>query len=293
MAAANSDMRVVIAGAGGRMGRTLISAIAATKGMALAGAVDAPGSAVIGRDAGELAGLGANGIKVTSDAAALLKNADGLIEFTIPAATLAFAELTAAAGIVHVIGTTGHSAEEEAVIAKAASRATIVKSGNMSLGVNLLAGLVKQVAKTLNDDYDIEIFEMHHNKKIDAPSGTALMLGRAAAAGRGVDLATAFGARPRRHDRRAQAGRYRFCLAARRQQCGRAPRDLRRSRREHRADASGRGSPDLRARRAARGAVGARQKARALFDGRRAWTWSMIRKSGNRFSDRIMLQRRS
>ena len=190
MAAANSDMRVVIAGAGGRMGRTLISAIAATKGMTLAGAVDAPGSAVIGRDAGELAGLGANGIKVTSDVAALLKNADGLIEFTIPAATLAFAELTAAAGLVHVIGTTGHSAEEEAVIAKAASRATIVKSGNMSLGVNLLAGLVKQVAKTLDDDYDIEIFEMHHNKKIDAPSGTALMLGRAAAAGRGVDLAT-------------------------------------------------------------------------------------------------------
>ena len=190
MAAANSDMRVVIAGAGGRMGRTLISAIAATKGMVLAGAVDAAGSAVIGRDSGELAGLGANGIKVTSDAAALLKNADGLIEFTIPAATLAFAELTAAAGLVHVIGTTGHSAEEEAVIAKAASRATIVKSGNMSLGVNLLAGLVKQVAKTLNDDYDIEIFEMHHNKKIDAPSGTALMLGRAAAAGRGVDLTT-------------------------------------------------------------------------------------------------------
>ncbi len=190
MAAANSDMRVVIAGAGGRMGRTLISAIAVTKGMVLAGAVDAAGSAVIGRDSGELAGLGANGIKVTSDAAALLKNADGLIEFTIPAATRAFAELTAAAGLVHVIGTTGHSAEEEAVIAKAASRATIVKSGNMSLGVNLLAGLVKQVAKTLNDDYDIEIFEMHHNKKIDAPSGTALMLGRAAAAGRGVDLTT-------------------------------------------------------------------------------------------------------
>ena len=115
--------------------------------------------------------------------------ADGLIEFTIPAATLAFAALTAAAGKVHIIGTTGHSAEEEAVIAKAANRATIVKSGNMSLGVNLLAALTKRVAKTLNDDYDIEIFEMHHNKKIDAPSGTALMLGRAAAEGRGVDLA--------------------------------------------------------------------------------------------------------
>ena len=185
---ADNDMRVVIAGAGGRMGRSLISAIAATKGLALAGAVDAPGSAVIGRDAGELAGLGPNGIKVTSDVAPLLKDADGLIEFTIPAATLAFAELTAAAGLVHVIGTTGHSAEEEAAIAKAAARATIVKSGNMSLGVNLLAALVKRVAQTLNDDYDIEIVEMHHNKKIDAPSGTALLLGRAAAEGRGIDL---------------------------------------------------------------------------------------------------------
>ncbi len=123
MAAANSDMRVVIAGAGGRMGRTLIHAVAATKGLVLAGAVDAPDSAVIGRDAGELAGLGSNGIKVASDVAPLLKDADGLIEFTIPAATLAFAELTAAAGKVHIIGTTGHSAEEEAVIAQAAERA--------------------------------------------------------------------------------------------------------------------------------------------------------------------------
>jgi 4-hydroxy-tetrahydrodipicolinate reductase len=189
MAAANSDMRLVIAGAGGRMGRALIHAIAATKGVTLAGAAEAPGSAAIGRDAGELAGLGPNGVKVVGDAAPLLKAADGLIEFTIPAATPGLAELSAAAGIVHVIGTTGHSAEEEARIAKAASRAIIVKSGNMSLGVNLLAALVKRVAKTLGDDYDIEILEMHHGKKIDAPSGTALMLGRAAAAGRGVDLA--------------------------------------------------------------------------------------------------------
>ena len=188
MATTNSDMRVVIAGAGGRMGRTLIHAVAATKGLTLAGAVEAAGSAVIGHDAGELAGLGPNGIKVTSDVAPLLKEADGLIEFTIPAATLVFAELTAAAGKVHVIGTTGHCAEEEAVIAQAAKRATIVKSGNMSLGVNLLAALTKRVAQTLNEDYDIEIFEMHHAKKIDAPSGTALMLGRAAAEGRGVDL---------------------------------------------------------------------------------------------------------
>ena len=189
MAAADSNMRLVIAGAGGRMGRTLIHAIAATKGLTLAGAVEAPGSAVVGRDAGELAGLGPNGIKVVSDVVPPLKNADGLIEFTIPAATLALAEMTAAAGIVHVIGTTGHTAEEDAVIAKAAGRAVVVKSGNMSLGVNLLAALTKRVAQTLGEDYDIEIVEMHHNRKVDAPSGTALMLGRAAAAGRGIDLA--------------------------------------------------------------------------------------------------------
>jgi 4-hydroxy-tetrahydrodipicolinate reductase len=189
MAGEISNMRLVIAGAGGRMGRTLIQAIAATKGVALAGAVEPPGSAVIGRDAGELAGLGPNGIKVTTDVAPLLRDADGLIEFTIPAASVALAELSAAAGVVHVMGTTGHSAEEEAIIAKAASRAPIVKSGNMSLGVNLLAALVKRVAQTLGEEFDIEILEMHHNKKIDAPSGTALMFGRAAAEGRAINLA--------------------------------------------------------------------------------------------------------
>jgi 4-hydroxy-tetrahydrodipicolinate reductase len=189
MAGESSNMRLVIAGAGGRMGRTLIQAIAATKGVTLAGAVEPLGSAVIGRDAGELAGLGPNGIKVTSDVAPLLRDADGLIEFTIPAASVALAELAASAGVVHVMGTTGHSAQEEAIVAKAASRAPIVKSGNMSLGVNLLAALVKRVAQTLGEDFDIEILEMHHNKKIDAPSGTALMFGRAAAEGRAINLA--------------------------------------------------------------------------------------------------------
>ncbi|HUI95052.1 MAG TPA: 4-hydroxy-tetrahydrodipicolinate reductase, partial [Xanthobacteraceae bacterium] len=121
-------MRLVVAGAGGRMGRSLVHAIAATKGVTLTGAAEAADSAVIGRDVGELAGLGANGVKIVGDVAPLLKSADGLIEFTVPAATLALAELTAAAGIVHVIGTTGHSPEEEAVIAKAAGRAIIVKS---------------------------------------------------------------------------------------------------------------------------------------------------------------------
>jgi 4-hydroxy-tetrahydrodipicolinate reductase len=185
-----ADMRLIVAGAGGRMGRTLIKAIAETQGLALAGAVDAPGSTVIGRDSGELAGLGANGIAVATDAAPLLANADGLIDFTIPAATVAFAELTARLGRVHIIGTTGLSGENEKLIAEAGRKAIIVKSGNFSMGVNLIAALTKRVAKTLDDSFDIEIFEMHHNKKIDAPSGTALMFGRAAAEGRGVDLAT-------------------------------------------------------------------------------------------------------
>jgi len=185
-----ADMRLIVAGAGGRMGRTLVKAIAETKGLALAGAVDAPGSAVIGRDSGELAGLGANGIAVATDAAPLLANADGLIDFTIPAATVAFAELAARLGRVHIIGTTGLSGENEKLVAAAGKNAIIVKSGNFSMGVNLIAALTKRVAKTLDDSFDIEIFEMHHNKKIDAPSGTALMFGRAAAEGRGVDLAT-------------------------------------------------------------------------------------------------------
>ncbi len=184
-----ADMRLIVAGAGGRMGRTLIHAIAATDGVTLAGAIDAPGSAVIGRDAGELAGLGKNGVTVAADAEPLLAQADGLLDFTVPAATVAFAELTARQGLVHVIGTTGLSGENEKLIAAAARRAMIVKSGNMSMGVNLLAALTKRVAKTLGEDFDIEILEMHHNKKIDAPSGTALLLGQAAAEGRGVNLA--------------------------------------------------------------------------------------------------------
>src|SRR5882757_3705475 len=106
-----AEMRLIVAGAGGRMGRTLIKAIAETKGLALAGAVDAPGSAVIGRDAGELAGLGKNGIAVAADPAPLMKDADGLIDFTIPAATIALAELTARAGLAHIIGTTGLTGE--------------------------------------------------------------------------------------------------------------------------------------------------------------------------------------
>src|SRR5689334_7170769 len=122
-----SEMRLIVAGAGGRMGRTLNKAIADSKERTLAGAVDAPGSAVLGRDAGELAGLGVNGVKVTVDPAPLLAKADGLIDFTIPAASVVLAEHTARAGIVHIIGTTGLKDGEEKLVAEAAQKAVIVK----------------------------------------------------------------------------------------------------------------------------------------------------------------------
>jgi 4-hydroxy-tetrahydrodipicolinate reductase len=127
-------------------------------------------------------------VAVTSDPLALLTRVDGIIDFTVPAATLALVELSAQARIVHVIGTTGIDATGEARIKAAARHARIVKSGNMSLGVNLLAAMVKRVAAALGEDFDIEIAEMHHRHKIDAPSGTALLLGKAAAEGRGITL---------------------------------------------------------------------------------------------------------
>ena len=180
-------MRLIVAGAGGRMGRALVKAIAETRGVVLAGALEAHGSALTGSDAGELAGLGRNGIKVGTDAGAAMSSADGIIDFTTPAATVAYAAAAAAHGLVHIIGTTGFTpGHETAIAAAAAGGARIVKSGNMSLGVNLVAALVKRVAATLDDDFDIEILEMHHNRKTDAPSGTAIMLGDAAALGRSV-----------------------------------------------------------------------------------------------------------
>ena len=186
-----SDMRLIVVGAGGRMGRALVQAIAATDGVALAGAVEAAVAAAIGHDAGELAGLGRNGVTVEADLEPLLAQADGLIDFTVPAATVVFAGLLArqVRSMVHIIGTTGLSQADDASIAAAAKRSIVVKSGNMSLGVNLLAAVVRRVAKTLDQDFDIEILEMHHNKKVDAPSGTALLLGRAAAQGRDAHLA--------------------------------------------------------------------------------------------------------
>ena len=185
-----ADMRLVIAGAGGRMGRTLVHAASEMSGMRVVGALEHASSPLLGQDAGALAGLPQSGVALSSEVEPLLGNADAIIDFTIPAASASLAERAARARCAHIIGTTGLSAAEEARIAAAASETAIVKSGNMSLGVNLLAALVRQVARTLDQDFDIEIVEMHHNKKIDAPSGTALLLGEAAAQGRGVSLKT-------------------------------------------------------------------------------------------------------
>jgi 4-hydroxy-tetrahydrodipicolinate reductase len=183
------DIRLLIAGAGGRMGRALVRAATETRGFAVAGAFESDGSPSIGKDAGDLAGVGNLGVKILADPAALMKDADAVVDFTIPAATVALAAIAAKAGIVHVIGTTGLSDADNAKIAEAARSTVIVKSGNMSLGVNLLAALTKRVAQTLGPEFDIEILEIHHNRKIDAPSGTALLLGQAAADGRKENLA--------------------------------------------------------------------------------------------------------
>ena len=183
-----ADMRLIVAGAGGRMGRALTRVISQTPGAVVAGALEAPGSPLLGNDAGILAGLPANGVKLSADLWSMSAEADGILDFTVPAATIANVAIAAQRGLVHVVGTTGLSSSDEAVIKSVTSRAIVVQSGNMSLGVNLLAALVKRVAQSLDEGFDIEILEMHHNAKIDAPSGTALMLGRAAAAGRGISL---------------------------------------------------------------------------------------------------------
>ncbi|RWO54535.1 4-hydroxy-tetrahydrodipicolinate reductase [Mesorhizobium sp.] len=184
-----SEMGLVVVGAAGRMGQALIRAIHTIPGARVAGAIERTGSPHLGKDAGELAGIGTIGVVIGDDPLPAFARADGVLDFTSPAATVEFAGYAAQARIAYVIGTTGCSADDNAKIAAAARHATIVKSGNMSLGVNLLAVLVEQAARALDaDDFDIEILEMHHRHKVDAPSGTALLLGEAAAAGRGIDL---------------------------------------------------------------------------------------------------------
>ncbi|MGB8363883.1 MAG: 4-hydroxy-tetrahydrodipicolinate reductase [Rhizomicrobium sp.] len=182
-----SELRIVIAGAGGRMGRTLVRALGGTKDAVLAGALEASGHPDLGQDAAVLAGMPAVQIALTDDPLPLVGQADAIIDFTIPRVSVELAALAAQARIVHVIGTTGFSADDDEKIRAAARHAVVVKSGNMSLGVTLLAALVKQAARAL-PDFDIEIVEMHHRMKVDAPSGTALLLGHAAAEGRGIAL---------------------------------------------------------------------------------------------------------
>jgi 4-hydroxy-tetrahydrodipicolinate reductase len=181
-------MRIAVLGAAGRMGQALTRVLAETPGCVVAGGVEAKGSPAIGRDIGEIAGIEPLGVPITDDPLPLFTHVDGVLDFTSPASTVELAALSAQARIVHVIGTTGLSAADEATIEAAARHATIIKAGNMSQGVNLLAVLTAQVARALGPEFDIEILELHHRHKRDAPSGTSLMLGRAAAGAREVSL---------------------------------------------------------------------------------------------------------
>ena len=182
-----APIRLAVMGAGGRMGRELVRA-GQRPGCVVAGGTERAGSPLVGQDLGTLAGLPALDVAVTADPLSLLTRVDAILDFTTPAASVEFAGLAASARIVHVIGTTGFSAAQEAAIQAAGRHAVIIKAGNMSLGVNLLTAIARQVAAALDADFDIEIVEMHHRHKVDAPSGTALMLGEAAALGRGIDL---------------------------------------------------------------------------------------------------------
>ncbi|MFV0410135.1 MAG: 4-hydroxy-tetrahydrodipicolinate reductase [Paracoccus sp. (in: a-proteobacteria)] len=180
---------IVITGVSGRMGQMLARIIGESDQVRLVGAIERPGSDWVGRDLGEAMGGPANGVIVTDDAVSAIAKAQAVIDFTTPEATVAFAELSAQARAVHVIGTTGLSEADLAALSRAAHHAPIIRAGNMSLGVNLLMGLTRKVAAALGTDWDIEVVEAHHRHKVDAPSGTALMLGEAAAEGRGESLA--------------------------------------------------------------------------------------------------------
>ena len=181
-------MKIGIVGAAGRMGRMLIAEVIGTDGAELAGGIEQPGSGAIGEDLGILAGADALGLSIGEDAKALFEASDAVVDFTQPDATAALAALSGDTGVALIVGTTGLEAAHMEALSEAGAKAAVVQAANMSVGVNLLLGLTEQVASALGDDYDIEIDEIHHRHKVDAPSGTALALGRAAAKGRGVDL---------------------------------------------------------------------------------------------------------
>lgn len=180
---------IVVTGASGRMGRMLIETVQDSAKARLVGAVERPGHDWIGKDLGTCLGGADMGVIVKDDADTAFAGAQAVLDFTAPSVTVDFAKAAAKAGVAHIIGTTGFSDDDLAAIAASANQTAIVRAGNMSLGVNLLTMLAKKVAAALDDDFDIEVVEAHHNRKVDAPSGTALMLGEAAAEGRGVKLA--------------------------------------------------------------------------------------------------------
>lgn len=182
----DSSLNIAVMGAGGRMGRMLVHEITMTDGCRVGGATEREGSPLVGQDAGELAGVKALGINLQEDPAVVIAKADVVIDFTSPAATVEHARLCAQANAAHVIGTTGLSGEDEGQLHKAARHCQVVYAPNMSVGVTLLLALTEKVASVLGEEYDIEIVEMHHRHKVDAPSGTALGLGKAAAKGRAV-----------------------------------------------------------------------------------------------------------
>ena len=183
-----TELRIGVTGAAGRMGTTLVRQVEATEGCAIAGAIERPGHDAVGRDAGEFAGLEALGVPIGDDPVELFAKVDAVLEFTAPDATVEHAGLAAQGKTVHVIGTTGLNSDHEKALAMAARHTAIVRAPNMSVAVNLMLALTERIAGVLGEDYDIEIVEMHHRHKVDAPSGTALGLGEAAARGRGVTL---------------------------------------------------------------------------------------------------------
>ena len=180
--------KIGVIGCAGRMGRMLVHEVQSTPGAELSGGTERKGSEMVGRDLGELLGVRL-GLAIGDDARALFDGADAVIDFSTPSATVQHARMAAETGKVCVIGTTGLPPEDEAVLKDAARSAPLVWSANMSVGVNLLLALVEKLAATLDPTtFDIEVLEMHHRHKVDAPSGTALALGKAAAAGRGQTL---------------------------------------------------------------------------------------------------------
>ena len=213
-----ADMRLIVAGAGGRMGRALVRVISDTPGAVLAGALEAPGSELLGKDAGVLAGLPENGVKLSADLWTLSANADGILDFTVPAATIANVAIAAERGLVHIVGTTGLSVSDMAVIKSVTSRAVVVQSGNMSLGVNLLAALVKRVAQSLDESFDIEIRRNASQGQDRRAVGHRVPARRSRRRRPRSRSARPFRTRPRRPYRRAPAGRHRLC-----ERCAAAP----------------------------------------------------------------------